>query len=240
MVTGPAIKAFLEYLNPRLRVFGVLEQNVYCPELDFRKAALEHMVLFENVSKNHVVPLVDKLGYRKSKWAVMAWSRQSLQDQAILGLRTPKANFQRISQIGKEAKIDVVKTKPVDCPLDLAIFTNSIATGETLEEYLKLFLHEQIFLNFPFPILDEMLPLTVSRADDVRFEKLPSSEFGALSIVGVSIKLTFPIFLDIGTYPVILDILNSVYLNFYNDLYAVFETKAESDGTTSFTIKDAV
>lgn len=212
MFCSLAIQSYINWMTSNLTDYNLVGA-VYVPELDFRKAAQDRLQLFGQVVTNHIKPYLTDQGVRSSKWSVFAWSREGINNDINFQLRNWPT---RITTDINGGDTQVVHLKLVNLPLTAVIFCNSVTLGETLEEYMEVLIHNAKELSFTLPTLEQSFPVYMSRAEDITFEKLPSSEMGAITSVGFSVNLIFPIFNDLGSSKIILEIIVKEYLQNYS------------------------
>ena len=226
MFTSRAVAAIINFLTPVLTPLGLKGHMDYVPELDFRRAALDNQQIYSQVADITITPILKQIegaGHENERqrpaWAVGCWSRQSLVNTSSVVYKNWECKLTVDEEHGEAY---VVHLKMVDLQLDFAIFCNSPTLAENFEEFLHLYLHNQKELTFNLPITEEAFPLYLNRTDDIRFEKLPSTDVGAVSMVGFSTTITYPIFNDIGEFPVIMQIVQKNFIGSGDDPDAAF------------------
>lgn len=214
MVTDLALKSFLEYLLPLYNSLGIIQTAHYVPELDFRRAALDKMNIFSDVVNNKIVPIFNEISEesddrRRGTWGVACWSRQSLVNNDKYVYQDYLVNLVTDEETHEGL---IAHMKLVDLQVNVVIFCNSPYLAETVEEYTHMLFHNQQSTTFTYPLAEEEFPLYINRTDEIMFDKLPHIEMGALSSVSFGFTLTYPIFRDIGAYPLIYQIIQKNYV----------------------------
>lgn len=228
MITTPLLNQFFDHIMEAVVPLGVSRKFVYEPGLDFTRAVLEKRNLYSVVDEE---PLRSKLveginlttGDYLSEWGVMAYNRGNLEDSTNF----PQGReFQTRVDLDKlKGNVEMCSFRWVDLRIEMVFFFNRVRLAEDFEEFAHFFFEDGWTGDFQISTFVPIdLQYTVQKGTDWRMEKVgESKQFGAVSLVGVSNVITFPIFKDLGSFKVIQKIVQDNYVQGLSDKYAPVE-----------------